>query len=133
MGLPKNFNKQKPQLQRRLDSLNELNYYEAEYMVDFSEEFLSNLTEEEKTDLYHHFRYDSGKGFKKFTAKDMEMAKDNLDKWLSSFKERGVLSSYFLTEISENSFYEELVDKNLLPLVDDKVFEEIMEKSKMED
>ena len=133
MGLPKNYNSQKPQLQKRLDSLNDLNYYEAEYMVEFKKDFLEDLDEIKINDLHHHFRYDveQRKGLKKFSAKNREMATNVINNWLESYKKRGIIETYMLLEMTESSLYDELVEKNLLPLLDDKLFEELMDKAKM--
>ena len=122
MGLPKNYQTQSSYLERRLESLNDLNFYTIEYEVKFTKEFKKKLDEswdtgvDVITDLgvYAGGTQDGWKTCnKQFSALSDEVADKKIIEWLDIKVEQNVLSDYIVKSMETNTLYDVLKEKNL--------------------
>lgn len=110
MSLPKkNYN----QIKERVDSLNNLKFYEAKYSYTIKEN--ENLSTEQIDDLKMEVN-----GVKFFSSLNDSLAKKKILSWLDSLVSKDLLSEYNLEELNSRSFKEKLSDMNLDKLLDFK-------------
>lgn len=107
MAVPKNFN----QMEKRVESLNDLTYYTVKYEYEFSE--MSDLTPEQIEIVHREIT-----GVKEFTALDDELAHSKINEWLESLVIQNILNEYEIIEIESQTFYDKLVDKKLGDLIE---------------
>lgn len=123
MGLPKNYQSQKNQINKRFDSLNELNFYKVKYEFRFTKTFRESKQLEPwqidnewgiplDTDINSKYRK-----IKKFSALDDEKANKKMVEWLDKQVENNIISEYDIISIEKESFEEVLEEKGLLPFV----------------
>ena len=137
MSLPKNFNKT-VNTKKRFEALNDLNYYKVKFNVELTEGFEKKIRESEISghvvdpglDVIATIDKYNKVCFKKITALSDDEANRKMTEWLDSLKEESVLNGYTIDEIESNTFYEELDEKNLLPLVFEEEFNKVTEESK---
>ncbi|MHA2431470.1 MAG: hypothetical protein ACXACC_10650 [Promethearchaeota archaeon] len=114
MAIPKNFN----QIEKRVESLNDLTFYKISYEYEFTEKF-QNQIEEDYGDYTTNGKSDIDKlneainGVKEFVALDNETAKRKIEEWLDSLVKQEILSDYDITEIEELSFHDKLKQQKL--------------------
>ena len=113
MALPKKFN----QIDKRVESLNDLNFYKISYEYEFTDTYKKALKEGYETsnmDL-DKLRQEIN-GTKEFSALDDGKANEKINEWLQQFVNDGVLSDFEVTDIKSQSFKDKLDDKKLSPL-----------------
>ena len=126
MGLPKNY-QQTVNLNKRVEALNDLNFYTFKYKL--------NLTEETVTTIYENLEKDvvetieeviasitvnkKGEAFgeKTFTSTDDKRVNEKYESWVSKIKDMGLVMDSEIIEITKKTFIEELEDKNLTELL----------------
>lgn len=128
MGLPKNFQKQNTQITKRVDSLNDLNFYTVEYTVRLTKNFIETNPSDYDwgTELEefgkpisindHYSRINT----KKFSALNEEQANSKISEWLDKQVENRIISEWDIKSMDTNTFYDVLNEKGLLPLLDIK-------------
>jgi hypothetical protein len=103
MAVPKkNFN----QMEKRVESLNDLTFYKVKYEYELSD--LSQFTAEQVEVVHREIT-----GTKEFSALNDELADSKINEFLESLVIQGVLDEYEVIEITSQSFYDKLVDKKL--------------------
>lgn len=111
MAVPKNYN----QLEKRVESLEELTYYEVSYVYEFTDEFKKELeTEELGTDQLN----EAINGIKKFAALNDDLANKKITEWLDSLTKQGILSDYEITEVKTLTFLEKLREDKLIDILE---------------
>jgi hypothetical protein len=138
MGLPNNYAKQEPQLERRWDSLNDLKYYKVTYDLYLEEDFFNKIKEEgDDTDEWemnqelgitespmgrggygppntrHLVKY----GIKTFAALDEEKAKATFKGWVDSMVSQKIIEELTIIDFMENTLMEELDRLDVLPIL----------------
>jgi hypothetical protein len=114
MALPKNY-QQTTNLQKRVESLNKLDFYEfifdvkSEKLGELSNLLPTSIGSEDKVTCKH-----------KTFALNEEQAIHKLEILLSSLMERGLINSYGNINHFKRSFMEEIVDGNLLDVINFK-------------
>lgn len=127
MGLPKNY-QQTVNLTKRVESLNDLFFYEFEYSVTLTKKTINefydkNKSFEELEDFLGELNFIGNKkiiGKNRINAFNSEIAEEKLKKWLGKSIDMGIIESYEVLNYSERSFKEELENKNLLDLLNFK-------------
>lgn len=120
MGVPKNFN----QLEKRVESLNELSYYTIEYDYTFTKKYreeLDKFTENEwgdDVDKEMVLAQSGINGVKEFTALDDDIADKKVNEWLGSLVEQDILKEFNITNVHKQTFYEKIKDKKLDTILD---------------
>jgi len=128
MGLPKNYQKQNTQITKRVDSLNDLNFYTVEYTVRMTKDFMESNPKEydwgteveefgkpvEVNDFYTRINT------KKFSALNEESARNKITEWLDKQVENRLISEWDIKTLETNTFYDVLNEKGLLPLLEFK-------------
>jgi hypothetical protein len=126
MGLPKNYQKQSTQINKRFESLNDLNYYKVTYDFRFTKAFLEQKIEENVWDdemLDWGIPIETGTdnpkygNVKKFSALDDESAEKKITEWLDKQVENKIFSEYEVISTEIQSLEEVLREKGLLPLI----------------
>jgi hypothetical protein len=124
MGLPKNY-QQTVNLTKRVDSLNDLFFYEFEYSIILTKKTINEFYDKNKSfdeleDFLGELNFVGNKkiiGRNRINAFNSEIAKEKLSKWLGKSIDLGIIESYEILNFSERSFKEELENKNLLDLL----------------
>jgi hypothetical protein len=127
MGLPKNY-QQTVNLTKRVESLNDLFFYEFEYSITLTKKTINefydkNKSFEELEDFLGELNFIGNKkiiGKNRINAFNSEIAEEKLKKWLGKSIDMGIIESYEVLNYSERSFKEELENKNLLDLLNFK-------------
>lgn len=103
MAVPrKNFN----QMEKRVESLNDLTYYKVKYEYELTD--MSELTSEQIEVVHREIT-----GVKEFSALDDRLAHSKINEWLESLVVQNILIEYEIVEIESQTFYDKLVDKKL--------------------
>jgi hypothetical protein len=103
MAVPKkNFN----QMEKRVESLNDLTYYTVNYEYELSE--MKELTAEQTEVVRREIT-----GVKEFSALNDELAHSKINEWLESLVVQEILNEYEVIDIKSQTFYDKLVDKKL--------------------
>lgn len=103
MAVPKkNFN----QMEKRVESLNDLTYYKVKYEYELSD--MSEFTEEQVDVIHREIT-----GVKEFSALNDELAQSKINEWLESLVVQDILNEYEVIDIESQTFYDKLVDKKL--------------------
>lgn len=124
MGLPKNYQKQNTQIEKRFDALNDLNYYKVGYEYRLNSNFIKTQIETYDWGSYSRewpvpnsedatVKYE---GFRKFSALNDEKATEKITEWLDKQVESGILSEYELISMEKSDLHDILEEKGLLPL-----------------
>jgi hypothetical protein len=132
MGVPTNYNKQEPQIQKRFDSLNDLRYYTVKYDIKINKDYLK-LCEENMAPIEFAIIGESEYGeqcIKRFSAMTDEIAERNIILWLESMKDENKVTDYVIEDISGTDLTGILDEKQLLPLFNEDLFNEVLENSK---
>lgn len=127
MGLPKNF-QQTVNLNKRVEALNDLTFYLFEYEVKLTTKIInevydSNKSFEDLEQFLGEIRFIGGKRAfckNRVSALDKEKAYDKLSEWLNKAIETQIIESFKIKDVTERSFAEELDDKNLTNLLNQK-------------
>lgn len=106
MALPKNFN----QLEKRVESLNDLTFYKASYEFEFTEEFKESLKEGDETSQKISEQIN---GLHEFSALDDEKAETKLRGYLKSLVENKIITDFDVVDLESMTFGEKIVEKNL--------------------
>lgn len=110
MSLPKkNYN----QIKKRVESLNNLKFYEAKYDYTINEN--ENVSDEQLEELKMEIN-----GVKYFSSLDDDLAKTKINAWLDTLINKGLISNYKLLSLESRSFKEKLSDMNMDKLLDFK-------------
>lgn len=108
MAVPKkNFN----QTEKRVESLNELTFYTVDYEYELTD--MENLTTEQIEVVEREVT-----GTKQFSALTKESANNKINEWLESLVIQEILKEYEVVNITSQSFYDKLVDKKLIDLIE---------------
>lgn len=103
MAIPKkNFN----QMEKRVESLNDLTFYTVKYEYEFSE--MGELSPEQIEIVHREIT-----GVKEFSALNDELAHSKINEWLESLVVQDILSEYEIIDIESHTFYDKLVEKKL--------------------
>jgi hypothetical protein len=106
MAVPKNFN----QIDKRVESLNDLTFYRANYEFEYTEQFKKGLEEgDDKCILIEQ----SVNGVHDFTALDDELADKKINNWLISLVDNKVIEEFEVTDMVSMSFSEKIKEKKL--------------------
>ena len=110
MAVPKkNFN----QMEKRVESLNELTYYTVTYEYELTD--MESLTTEQIEVVNREIT-----GTKEFSALTDESADEKINEWLESLVVQEILNEYEVVNITSQSFYDKLVDKKLSDILEFK-------------
>lgn len=127
MGLPKNF-QQTVNLTKRVEALNDLIFYFFEYDVILTKKIINEVYDNNKSfeDLEQFLGeikfIGNGKAACKnrVSALDKEKAHNKLTEWLNKAIDTQIIESFKIKEVTEKTFVEELDDKNLMNLLNQK-------------
>ena len=127
MGLPKNYQKQSTQINKRVESLNDLNFYEVTYEFRFTKAFMEQKQDEGEdwdevgSEFGSPLSLDRDSKYvntKKFSALDDESAERKITEWLDKQVENKIMSEYDIISIDKNNLHDVLKEKGLLPFLD---------------
>ncbi len=93
-------------MEKRVESLNDLTYYTVKYEYEFSD--MEELTPEQIEVVHREIT-----GVKEFSALDDNLAKSKINEWLESLVVQDILNEYEVIEVESQTFYDKLVDKKL--------------------
>lgn len=126
MGLPKNY-QQTVNLNKRVEALNDLNFYTFKYKLNLTEETVTTIYENLEKDVVETIEEVIGSitvnkkgeafGEKTFTSTDDKRVNEKYESWVSKIKEMGLVMDSEIIEITKKTFIEELEDKNLTELL----------------
>lgn len=127
MGLPKNF-QQTVNLNKRLEALNDLNFYSYTYRVKLTSKVVNEVYDNNKSfdDLEKYLGKISFLGDKlancvnKISAIDRGKADQKLQEWLNKSIETQIIESYEILKVEEKTFEEEITEKGLLDIINYK-------------
>lgn len=122
MGLPKNFQSQHTQINKRFDSLNDLNFYKITYQFRFTKNFMEKKQETEDWDIdwgvpLSMERDTKYVNTKRFSALNDDIAERKIVEWLDKQVENKVFSEYDVILTEKDDLKEILREKGLLPLI----------------
>jgi len=126
MGLPKNY-QQTVNLNKRVEALNDLNFYTFKYKLNLTEETVTTIYENLEKDVVETIEEVIGSitvnkkgeafGEKTFTSTDDKRVNEKYESWVSKIKDMGLVMDSEIIEITKKTFIEELEDKNLTELL----------------
>lgn len=132
MAIPKNYHQQ-TNLPKMIEALNDLNFYTVEFEFKFNNDFKNldtfNDYVGEFGEIREHLDSETNTGIKKFSALNDDLANDKITEWLDNKIDQNVITEYSVIEIVSDSFYDVLKEKELLPFVNEEVFNDVLRKS----
>jgi hypothetical protein len=136
MGVPKGF--QDVNRKKRIEALNDINFYRFVYEITYTEEYQKLLQESELNgkviisdiDVIMSSDKFNKRCFKRVNALTEDDANRKMTEWLESIKEESIIRDYKILEVEANSFYDEVKNKHLLPLIDQTEFDKVREESR---